>query len=116
MWDRAVSAPPDQLARQPSLLRDLSGCHRPPLAAPPTLSANERWKAAGLTVKAVSRLQMEERAQERVQRARSSVGSLAGLAERSPAPPFIVRASSSVTDDLISEEPSFTPRNMSMAI
>ena len=59
---------------------------------------------------------MEAQAAERVQRARSSVGSLAGLAERSPAPPFIVRASSSVTDDLISEEPSFTPRNMSMAI
>ena len=42
------------LARQPTLLRDLSGCHRPPLAAPPVLSANERWRAAGLAVTAVS--------------------------------------------------------------
>ena len=43
-------------------------------------------------------------------------GALAGLAERSPAPPLIVRASSSVTDDMVGEEPSFTPRTVSMAI
>ena len=115
----ASGAEPGTLARQPTLLRDLSGCHRPPLAAPPTLSANERWRAAGLAVTAVSRLQMEARARERVERARSSSlagAGLTGLTERSPAPPFIVRASSSVTDDIISEEPSFTPRDMSMAI
>jgi len=59
-------------------------------------------------VTAVSRLQMEARARERVERARSS-SSLAGV-------PVIVRASSSVTDEMVSEEPSFTPRTMSMAI
>ena len=115
MWRRAASgAGPGTLARQPSLLRDLSGCHRPPLAAPPTLSANERWKAAGLTVRAVSRLQMEARAQERVQRARA--GSVAGADRRPSAVPMVVRASSSVSDEMISEEVSMTSHSVSMTI
>ena len=115
MWRRAPSgAEPGTLARQPSLLRDLSGCHRPPLAAPPTLSANERWKAAGLTVRAVSRLQMEAQAAERVNRARA--GSAAAADRSSSAAQFVVRASSSVTEELISEEPSCTERTVSMRI
>ena len=110
MWQRAASgAEPGTIARQPSLLRDLSGCHRPPLAAPPTLSANERWKAAGLTVRAVSRLQMEAQAAERVQRARA--GSAAAADSQ-----FVVRASSSVTEELISEAPSLTERTVSMRL
>ena len=124
MWRRAASGvPPGQLARQPTLLRDLSGCHRPPLAAPPAI---ERWKAAGLTVRAVSRMQMEERATERVERARagsvaaaedrpSLLAAVAAAAADRPSA-FVVRASSSVTDEMISEECSTTSRTVSMRI
>ena len=124
MWRRAASGvPPGELARQPTLLRDLSGCHRPPLAAPPAI---ERWKAAGLTVRAVSRMQMEERATERVERARagsvaaaedrpSLLAAVAAAAADRPSA-FVVRASSSVTDEMISEECSTTSRTVSMRI
>ena len=76
--------------------------------------AVERWQSAGLALKAVSRLQMEARAQERVQRARA--GSVAGADRRPSAVPMVVRASSSVSDEMISEEVSMTSHSVSMTI
>ena len=58
---------------------------------------------------------MEAQAAERVQRARA--GSAAAAADRpSAAAQFVVRASSSVTEELISEEPSCTERTVTMRI
>ena len=86
------------LARQPSLLRDLSGCHRPPPSGPPAI---ERWKSAGLAAQAISRLEMEATARERVERARASMTE---------------RQSSRNTGELIGEEISCTSRMMSMRL
>ena len=86
------------LARQPSLLRDLSGCHRPPPSGPPAI---ERWKSAGLAAQAISRLEMEATARQRVERARASMTE---------------RQSSMNTGELIGEEISCTSRMMSMRL
>jgi hypothetical protein len=71
-------------------------------------------------------MQMEERATERVERARagsaaaaedrpSLLAAVAAAAADRPSA-FVVRASSSVTDEMISEECSTTSRTVSMRI
>ena len=86
----------------------------PPLAAPPAI---ERWKAAGLTVRAARECRSERVARARAGSAAAAVPfssplSSAAAADRPSA--FVVRASSSVTDEMI--ECSTTSRTVSMRI